>query len=86
MTEGQHLGPKLGVRAEADEDEVSEESDERIGEGEDHGAGPCRLAPVICAEDGWATSRGPGLGVESSFSRRFYRANCGIPGRPRAST
>jgi hypothetical protein len=47
VAESQDLGPKLGVRAQADEDEVSKEADERVGDGEDHGATACRLTATI---------------------------------------
>ena len=36
VTEGKHLRPKLGIGVEADQEKVSEEADERIGEVEGH--------------------------------------------------
>ena len=53
MAQGQHLGAKLGVGAGADQDEIGEEADKLVGEGEKHGSGimpdrsrPAEIKPV----------------------------------------
>ncbi len=37
MPEGEHLSPEVGIGAGADEAEVGEEADKRVGEAEEHG-------------------------------------------------
>jgi hypothetical protein len=46
MAKRQHLRTEPGVGAETDEQEVCEEADERVAEGEKHWAEGCRLAPI----------------------------------------
>ena len=51
MAEGKHLGAELRIGAGADEDEVGNEADERIGEAEKHAGGSCPIAPTIRGRD-----------------------------------
>jgi hypothetical protein len=46
MAKSQHLGTELDVGAEADEEEIGEEADERAREREEHGSGQCQRSII----------------------------------------